>query len=187
MRSALKKLDPQPSPEALTVTSNLHKQLMQRNHMFDFFDSRFDSTIPDESGRMPPFNPGNILLAEVDAGDLQIPIWTRFFKRRTTPKECSICADVLYDLDFGSDTQWMEACDGFYGPWMWNVLLFPTRLSLDCDHDPDACKDCFSTHITTQLDANGVNGCDRLSCPLCNRVLSHHEVKRYAAKETFQK
>jgi hypothetical protein len=160
---------------------------MQRNRMHDFFDSRFSNTIPDESGRMPVFKPGKILQAEIDAGNLTIPVFTRFFRRRTTPKECSICAEVLYDLDFESDDRWMESCDGLHGPWMWNVLLFPTRLSLDCDHDIDACKACFSTHLTTQLDENGVNGCDRLSCPICSRILNHHEIKLYAPKETFQK
>jgi len=58
--------------------------------MYDFFDPRFDNSIPDEHGRMPDFNPGNLLLADIDQGDHTIPIFTRFFRRTATPRECDL-------------------------------------------------------------------------------------------------
>lgn len=70
---------------------------------------------------------------------------------------------------------------------MWNVLLFPTKYGLEYDHEMDACKECITTHISAQLEGYAVNGCDRLSCPTCSRVLTHREVKLHAKKGTFQK
>jgi hypothetical protein len=155
--------------------------------MYSFFDPRFNITIPDEYGRLPEFNPGNLLLADIDQGDQTIPIFTRFLRRTATPRECSICAESRYELDIENVDAWRSSCQGFQGPWMWNVLLFPTKYSLECEHEMDACKECVATHLSTQLEEFGVNGCDRLSCLTCSRLLTHREVKLHAEPDTFQK
>jgi hypothetical protein len=183
----LQKLSPRPSAEQLVIAANLHKQLIAKNRMYDFFDSRFDNSIPDENGRMPEFNPGNLLLADIDQEDQKFPIFTRFFRRTATPRDCSICTESRYELNFDTVDEWVQSCESFHGPWMWNVLLFPTKFSLECHHEMDACKGCLAKHLSTQLEEYGVNGCDRLSCISCNRRLTHREVKLHANSETFQK
>lgn len=155
--------------------------------MYSLFDTRFDTAIPDEHGRLPEFNPENLLLADIDQGDQTIPIFTRFFHRTATPRECSICADTRYELDIENVEAWRASCEGFHGPWMWNILLFPTKYGLECEHEMDACKEYVAAHLSTQFEEYGVNGCNRLSCLTCSRILTHREVKLHAKPKAFQK
>jgi hypothetical protein len=154
--------------------------------MYSFFDRRFDSTMADETGCIPEFKAGNILLGQVDRsqGDLTIPLFMKFFRRQAAPKECILCTGLRYEIDYGGEESWVEICEDFHGPWMWNIMLYPNKMTLDCDHEFDTCKVCIAQHISTQLENNG---CERITCPHCNRQLGHHEIKYFASREDFEK
>jgi hypothetical protein len=186
LRAALEVLNPQPSLEALTIACALHQRLVDRGHMYEFFDARFQPNIPDDDGRLQPFNPGKVLLCDVDEGNQTVPIFTKFLRRRTVPKECAICIESLYEIDFETEEEWLVSCEGFCGPWMWKILLFPSKMTLNCEHEINTCKDCWATHLKTQLDQYGRNGCDRLSCPECGRILIFQEIRLYASDETLK-
>jgi len=186
LRQALVSLDPRPSREGLSVSTGLHKQLLAFGLMYDFFSDHFNNNIPDENGRVRAFDPGKVFMGNLDRGELVIPIFMKFFRRSTTPKDCSVCAESLYEINFGSEEQWRQACEGYQGSWMSKVLLFPTREVLHCDHDMDICKGCLETHLSTQLEQLGRNACGRLTCPGCNRVLSESEVRCYGSAKTVQ-
>lgn len=155
--------------------------------MYDFFDDRFTNSIPDESGRVRPFDAGKVVMGSLDRGDLTIPIFVKFFRRSGTPKDCSICAESIHEIDFESEDQWWQACEDYQGSWMWKVLLFPTRVALSCDHEMDACKGCLEMHLSTQLEQFGRNAGGRLTCPMCNRVLNNAEVRCFGSETTVQR
>jgi hypothetical protein len=113
-----------------------------------------------------------------------IPIFTNAIRRKKEPKDCAICAESYHEINFESEEKWHESCIGFEGPWTRELLLFPTKEMLRCGHDVTACKDCNRTHLATQLETKGRNGCDQLSCVECNRILQHDEVRILASEET---
>jgi hypothetical protein len=125
-------------------------------------------------------------VGKLDAGDLLIPIFTKAFRRSNEPRECSLCAESYYDVNFESEEKWEESCLGFEGSWMWKPLPFPTKKMLKCGHDVTACKECHEKHLATQLEEKGRIGCDRLSCAECNRILEHNEVQALASEETVK-
>ena len=186
LRKALASLDPQPSREGLSVSASLQKQLAAFGLMYDFFSDRFNNNIPEEDGRIRAFDAGKILIGSLDRGEIAIPIFMKFFRRSAMPKDCSVCAESLYEINFGSEEQWRQACDGYHGSWMSKVLLFPTRDVLHCDHDMDMCKGCLETHLSTQLEQFGRNACGRLTCPSCNRAMGDVEVRHFGSEETVQ-
>jgi len=185
LRQALKKLNPLPTPESLVEAASLYKHLMDRQIVYDIFDPLFDKRRPDHMGRIPPFEAGQIIIGKLDKGDLSIPLFLKYFRRTAIPKDCSVCSEALHDIDIGTESNWKQICQKFMGPWMWDVLLFPTPSYLSsCAHEIDYCKGCLSTHLTTQLKQLGRSGCDRLSCPTCNRILVDIETRRFGTKET---
>jgi hypothetical protein len=156
--------------------------------MFDLFDPRFEPTQPDDTGRLPVFSPGKLLMCDTDTENLSLPVFARFFRRKQTPTECSICCDSFYDIDSGTAEEWNLSTAGFHGPWMWSLLLFPMAAQLKCEHELDFCKGCLSTHLSTQLEQYGRSGCDRLTCPaVCGRTLSSTEIALFASPDTREK
>ena len=186
LRQALTCLDPRPTLEALSVSASLHRQLIAFGLMYDFFSDHFNTSIPLENCRISAFDPGEVLMGSLDRGELVIPIFTKFFRRSTTPKDCSICVESRYEINFDSEEHWRQTCEGFHGSWMSKVLLFPTREVLHCDHDMSMCKECLEKHLSTQLEQFGRNACGRLTCPICNRVLSESEVRCFGSEDTVQ-
>jgi len=187
LRNALQSLNPQPSPDALTIAYGIHQQLVEKGRMYEFFDARFQPSIPDDDGRLQPFKPGKILLCDIDQGNLTVPIFTKFFRRRAVPRECAVCTESLYEIDFETEDEWLVSCEGFYGPWMWKILLFPGKATLSCcDHEINTCRDCWARHIKTQLEQYGRSGCNRLSCPECSRILNFEEICLYASEESLR-
>jgi len=190
-RSALAKMVPNPTAEALGKASEVHRLLIARGTMYSYLEASLTSFIPDETGRIPPFNPGTVRLHGVDheGGSLEIPFFVKLFRRSSMARECVVCAESMYEIKYGSTEQWIETCDGINGDWMWRVLLFPAKLALECKHEIDTCRDCLSTHLETQLTQFGRSHCDELACPseMCSRKLSYDEVRLYANQETFEK
>ncbi|CAM1509001.1 Fc.00g027400.m01.CDS01 [Cosmosporella sp. VM-42] len=188
-RAALKKLEPSPSDEALSIACTLHTQLVSVGRMHSLFDSMFTNTEPDHTGRIPAFKPGKIRMISVDhnGGSIQVPLFMRFLRRRRTPTECAVCTDELFDVEFGSLEEWLDLCTGFHGDWMWEILQYPVKLRLECNHDIDFCTGCLQRHLETQLEQYGRSRCDQLACPSdgCSRRLTYDEVRLYAKPETF--
>lgn len=65
--------------------------------------------------------------------------------------------------------------------------FFPDQnITSSCNHTtPDQiCKGCLAHHLRLQLESNGLN---RLTCPLCNNVLSYNEIQRWASPDVFSR
>ncbi|KAM0438525.1 hypothetical protein ACHAPT_001274 [Fusarium lateritium] len=189
-RAALAKLNPQPSDEALRIAARMHSQLAIFGRMYSLFDPAFNNTEPDEAGRIPPFNPGSVKMIRVDheGGSIPVPLFIRFIRRQRRPKECAVCTDEFFDVDFASVEEWLDLCAGFHGEWMWKILLFPVKLGMGCNHEIDFCTGCLEQHLKTQLEQYGRNRCDQLACPSdgCARRLDYDEIRLYAEPETFE-
>jgi hypothetical protein len=126
-------------------------------------------------------------IVTLDSNDLSVPLVKSFFRRNPTPRECSICSQDLYEIAFKDVDAWKEACRGFEGPWMWEVLEFPTVDTLKCDHELDFCRSCVTEYLDAELTRLGPTGCHRLSCPGCDRQLSEAEVRSYGSKEVLER
>ncbi len=156
-----------------------------------FFDKQLQIPIADDHGRIIPFNPGTIRMIDIAfKGEMMsVPIFMRFFRRSSKPRECVVCTESHFDIDLGSKEEWSSVCKEDLGDgWMWNLLFFPAAAMMNgCAHEFDTCKQCLGHHITTQLEQLGRAGCDRVSCPTleCGRVFDHNEVRRLAPEETF--
>jgi hypothetical protein len=189
LRSALKGLQPRPDSVALERAASLHRQMVELGHMYSFFDPMFTPTVPDDNGRLPPFDSGKIRMLNIDhdGGSLKIPLFTRFLRRRGSPRDCSICADSFYDVEYESVQQWLDSCQGFHGEWMWQIILFPEKLKMTCNHEIDFCTNCVQTHLETSLEMLGRSRCDQLACPSadCGRHLTYDEIRLYAKPDTF--
>jgi hypothetical protein len=181
LRGTLESLLPRPSPEACRVAQALHDRLIKYDLMYPLLDLR------------NVYNLG-IQMLPVDSPDgrrsLSVPIFTSLLKRQTTPRECVVCAEGIYDLDFQDEKAWEAACKGFEGDWTWNIRAFPTKtLLLVCGtrHSLDICRGCIACHLASKLDELGSAGCDRLVCPTvdCGHTYSYAEVKALASPETF--
>ena len=174
---------------ALRVAAQLHTQLTTLGRMHSLFDPMFTSNQPDETGRIPAFNAGQIRILSVDhdSGSVEVPFFMRFVRRHPVMKECIVCTDEVYDIDYGSVEEWLEFCQGFHGDWMWKILLFPQKLGLECSHPIDFCITCLQRHLTTQLEQYGRSRCSQLACPSegCSRRLTYDEIRLYAAPDTF--
>lgn len=126
-------------------------------------------------------------MGSLDRDDVKIPIFTKFFRRLVTPKDCSICLESFQEIDVECDEEWRRACEGYHGSWMSQIFSFPTRDTLHCDHDMNFCKSCLARHLEFQLDQHGRNATGRFTCPMCNRVLSENEIRCLCSAETVQR
>jgi hypothetical protein len=186
LRQALEELDETPSAEALRLTAKLHKHLVKTNKMYSIFDPRFDPTAIDESGCLPEFDPGTVLCASLDNLSSKLPLFVKFFRRKSTAKDCVICVKAKYEIDYEDSETWKAICDTFKGRWMWDILVYPTREIQNCDHDFDVCRACMAEHISSMLKSDGPAACEKLSCPQCDRRLSHNEVTHLADAKTVE-
>jgi hypothetical protein len=190
-RESLKNLRHVPNDKAGEIACGLHAQLVSLGRMHSLFDPAFTSTEADESGRIPPFKPGKIRMIKVDLGrgTIEVPLFMRFLRRRVTARECAVCTDEIFDIDFRSVEEWLDFCTGFHGEWMWKIMMFPVKLGLECRHEIDFCTSCLEKHLTSQLDQYGRSKCDQLACPSdgCGRRLAYEEIKLYATTKTFEK
>jgi hypothetical protein len=154
--------------------------------MYSFFDSRFDLTEVDDNGCLPDFNPGKILDATVDRLSDKIPLFVKFFRRYSAPKTCMICSTPKYDIEYENVEAWKVVCEEYKGPWMWDILAYPTEEIQNCNHNFDVCRACTAEHISSMLDREGYAACDRLSCPQCSRHFLYDEVIRLIDAKTVE-
>jgi hypothetical protein len=179
----LVRIEPQPSPEAISASIGLHQQL----NAFGLFTDNFNVLFADEYNTAEPFEAGEVLIGNLDRDNLKIPIFTKFFRRSVIHKDCIICVESLSEIDVEGEEQWRYVCEGYHGSWMSQVFLFPTRDILCCNHDMDFCKECLARHLESQLNQHGQNARGRLTCPTCNRVLSENEIRCFSSAETAEK
>ena len=181
-RAALSHANPRPCPDAISVYISLHKQLIA----FGVFNNVFSVGTANLDSAAEPFDAGEVLMGKNDRGDLQIPIFTKFFHRLEIAEDCPICLESYYEIKIESQERWMQACEGYHGAWMSEVFSFPTREALRCDHDMNVCKQCIRRHLESQLEQHGRNAQGRLTCLTCNRVLSEEEFRSLSSAETVQ-
>jgi hypothetical protein len=155
--------------------------------MYSPFDTRFDSSLVDETGCIPEFQPGTIFSAAMDNSTSRVPLFPKFFRRQARPKQCMACSKSMFEINYGSVKAWKRACKDFNGPWMWSLLLFPTSEIQRCDHNFEVCRACTTEHIRNTLVSGGPSACGNLTCPQCNRKLLHEEVLLLADATTVAK
>ena len=56
------------------------------------------------------------------------------------------------------------------------------RITSSCDHEPDICRLCLATSISTQLDSRVW---DQIGCPSCDQRLGYQDVKAFADSSAF--
>ena len=56
------------------------------------------------------------------------------------------------------------------------------KFTSSCNHEPDVCRPCLTTSISTQF--NG-NVWDQIDCPNCGQRLEFHDVKAFADSVVF--
>jgi len=195
LRSALKKLDPPPSDDALAASSSIHLALMRGGQMHSFFDARFSATTPNDEGRVPPFAVGAVRRVSVTfKGEVVggVPIFMRYLRRRSATSNCAVCSEKYFEVDLGDERAWTAAREHMEDvkeyDWTSGLLHFPTVDMLrDCEHEFDTCKGCLAQYIQTQVEASGRASCNDLSCPtvVCRRIFRYDEIRRLASAETF--
>ena len=66
-----------------------------------------------------------------------------------------------------------------------NLQNTPERkITSSCNHEPDICRACLATSISTQMDSKVW---DQIDCPTCSQRLNFHDVKAFADSEVFQR
>lgn len=58
------------------------------------------------------------------------------------------------------------------------------KISSACNHEPDVCRSCLTTSISTQLNSKVW---DQIDCPTCGQRLDFHDVKTFADYPTFER
>jgi hypothetical protein len=177
-------MTPRPTTEALKIAADLHTRLAKNKHMYSLFDKRFREKGPDEFGRLQLFKPGRIVQCRLDTSTM-IPLFTKVLRRTGIPRNCSSCSVSMCDINFESEEQWEKSCEGFEGPWMDRVLLFPRKKLLNCDHDVTACKECYAKHLGSQLE-EGQAGNESLSCLECSKTLNYDDAQRLRDRVYFR-
>ena len=56
------------------------------------------------------------------------------------------------------------------------------RITSACNHEPDVCRSCLATSISTQFNSKVW---DRISCPSCSQRLDFQDVKAFADPDVF--
>ena len=152
----------------------------------------FDSVIGRTIDTDADFETGPIVWGAIDRGsrcnlrshESRIPIFSNLFKRQKIPKECIVCTEEKFEIDYGSWEQWSQAYANFSGPWTWTVLEYPISQNQQCTHQLDVCRLCVAKHISISLD-NG--NFERIMCPQCDRMFAYSELKKLCHENTFRK
>jgi hypothetical protein len=128
--------------------------------MYSVFYPRFEPTAIDETDCLPEFDLGTVIYASMDDVSSKIPLFVKFFCRQNTLKDCIICIKSKYDIDYENAQTWKAICDDFKGRWMWDVIVYPTLETQNCDHDFDVCRTCTAEHISSMLKRDGPSACE---------------------------
>ena len=172
--------DRTPTTKELNITSTLHNQLIGLGLIVNPLAAATETQHPTTI---------DVRMIDIDYPEYsaRIPLFTSFFRRTGTPRECSFCAEEYSEINFGAVDNWVDSCHGFIGDWMWKVLQFPSKLGLTCNHEIDFCTTCLGRHIQARLEEYGRSRCDQIACPSvgCNRLLTYDEIRLYTSESTF--
>ena len=58
------------------------------------------------------------------------------------------------------------------------------KVTVSCNHEPDVCRPCLSTSISTQFTSKVWN---QIDCPTCGERLDFQDVKEFAESEIFER
>jgi hypothetical protein len=112
---------------------------------------------PTRSSTVASFSWGMFAGYEMEDDALQ------YFQRTTEAQdtrehECSVCDETTPDSEFADLTA--------------------------CKHDPDVCKPCFLSWLTTQLDSTSW---EQMQCPStgCSETITHQDVQKHAPRDIF--
>jgi hypothetical protein len=170
-----------PTREACRVAEALHSRLVRHEVMHQLFDVRV------------AYGPA-VQMLPIDSSDgrrtLNVPIFTSLFRRKAVPRECTVCAEGIADVDVRDEEVWNAVCRPFVGEWSWKVRAFPTKSLLPtcaARHSLDICRGCLARHLSSRLDTLGRASVDALHCPTpdCNHTYTDTELKALASPTTF--
>ncbi|KAF2476363.1 uncharacterized protein BDR25DRAFT_210550 [Lindgomyces ingoldianus] len=114
----------------------------------------------------------------------RVPIFSNLLKRKTTPKECIVCAEEKFEVACGPWEEWRHVHARFSGSWTWTVLEYPIPQNQRCSHSLDVCRICVAKHIAVCLDSGNF---ERISCPQCDRIFTYDEIKGLCNEEDFER
>jgi len=181
-RHALQELKPRPEPRDLVVAQRILGYFLEIGLMHNFI--QLDTTTETLNvAQCTVVTPEYGWLRPSPDQTYQVPIFLNFFRRQRIPKECIVCAEDKFEIDYGSWLQWKLACGKFRGPWMWTVLEYPISEHQRCAHSLDVCRLCIAKHIAISLE-NG--NFERITCPQCDRGLAYDEIRNLCPEETFK-
>ncbi|KAF1994798.1 hypothetical protein P154DRAFT_624461 [Amniculicola lignicola CBS 123094] len=181
-RHALQKLKPQPEPRDLAVAQRLLNRFLDVGLMHNFVQLDTTTETLKIAQYMTVIHEHERLRASPDL-TYQVPIFLNLFKRQNIPKECIVCAEDKFEIDYDSWLQWNQAWGEFRSPWMWTVLEYPVSEHQRCTHPLDVCRLCIAKHIAISL---GNGNFERITCPQCDRGLAYDEIKNLCPEETFK-
>ncbi|KAK3984590.1 hypothetical protein QBC44DRAFT_362994 [Cladorrhinum sp. PSN332] len=186
-RTALKALDPIPTPEALAHAAKFHKDLEKHGRIVIFPPRSTSSPTPPEVKLLPMDTSPN--------QTIQVPIFTSLLlKPDSNLRECIICTDLLPDLTDGSplseSTLHSTIVTHFPGDWSNLIRPFPASSSLPACasiHPLNTCLTCLSRTIRSQLETRGRIASQSLICPHpdCGHIYTHSELRSTLDSETF--
>ena len=84
--------------------------------------------------------------------------------------EITCCCSICFE-----QTNWSRRPD---------LSLIVHRVTPECSHYYDVCKDCLQASIASQMDSNFI---DQLKCPICPQKLNHETMKQHASKQVFER
>jgi hypothetical protein len=114
-------LKPSLDDQVASMAEKLHRQLISHGVMLSYFSDELKPTY-NETGRIREFEPGSIRFVTVDS--MEVPILMRLLKRTQTPRNCEVCMETIFDVDYGSMGNWIKFCMGLPGSWMWEILSY---------------------------------------------------------------
>lgn len=139
---------------------------------------------------------GQVTGADIDPGyavwggidphprELQIPFFPNIFKRQSIPKECIVCTEEKFEIDYGAWEHFDEACTSIGGSWTWTILEYPLSKNQQCTHPLDVCRLCVAKQISFALEDGRF---ESIICPQCDRVFTYAEIKELCHQDTFRK
>jgi len=175
------------------MASKVFSHLVQLGVMKPIGDPSLDSGQADEEGVFPSFTAGPIRMVKIGFGTgfLSVPIFMKLFRRldKSRARYCDGCSRLQSEIKYGSIDDWAAAKLPLHGDWMWQVLVFPTKLDEECGHRSEYCSDCLRKHIEAKMEEQGRDVVGRLTCPsaICRRVLRYEEIKLYADEAVMKR
>ncbi|KAF2262670.1 hypothetical protein CC78DRAFT_534694 [Lojkania enalia] len=184
-RHALQQLKPRPHPWQLAMAKSLWIHLLKTRFARPFIRL-------DDLTRLGPYASTYFETAPVVMGELdlkytdickpQVPIFLNIFRRQDIARECIICTEGKFEIDYGSWELWSQVCAKFSGPWTWSVLEFPIHQNQHCSHSLDVCQTCMDKYITVSIENGNL---ERIKCPQCDRIFTYCEIKKLSKERTF--